>query len=90
MSIATEDAPVYAVFRDPTGEWHFLSKEDVNGEEDGYAMSSLGFMVEYHPNVLPLYKLEKGWAAVWDASTNFWEMFEADDSWNRFVDRTKV
>lgn len=89
-SIGMEDAAVYAVLRGETGEWYFLSEEDVNGEEIGYAMSSLGFMVEHYPNVLPLYNLEKKWAAVWDPSTNFWEMFEPDDSWNRFVDRTKV
>lgn len=89
-SIAVEDAAVYAVLRAATGEWHFLSEADVNGEEVGYGMSTLGFMVEYHPHVLPLYGLREKWAAVWDSSTNFWEIFEADDSWDRFVERTRT
>ncbi|MET9227780.1 hypothetical protein [Lentzea sp. NPDC003310] len=90
LSVAVEDAPVHAVLRAESGKWHFLSEADVNGEEEGYAMSTLGFMVEHYPNLVPLYALEKKWAAVWDPSTNFWQVFEAGESWGRFVDRTKV
>lgn len=90
FSIAMDNADVHAVLRAADGEWHFLSEADFEGEEDGYAMSSLGFMAEYYPKIVPLYGLDKGWAAVWDASTNFWEIFEPDESWAWFIERTRL
>lgn len=89
FSVAMGEAEVRAVVRHFDGDWHFLSEASVNGTGDSLAVAELGFIADTHPEILPLYGLEPGWAATWDASTNFWEKVEMDESWTKIAERPR-
>lgn len=84
LAVAMGEADVHSVARQPDGTWHFLSAADVERDDDAVAMSSLGFIAETHPEIVPLYGLEPGWIATWVAGEDVWELVEVDDSWEEW------